>query len=484
MKILKKLALIGMLLHGATVFAQGPERGDLIGHALLKHYTLTEIQAIYAQLSLPPFLSPIIYEIDAYKVQYWTIDAQGQSLVPASGLAMFPTGYPCGAPSVLYHHGTQFWDENLPSDLGLEILIGVPFATNGYVEVMPDYLGLGESPGRHPYVHAASEASSAIDMMRATRILGDTLNFGFNDQVFLSGYSQGGHAAMATFREMETNLSHEFSVEAVVTGGGPYDMSNTTLSSLLTPKSNLTNSYNISYVILSYQSVYGNLYDSLSQYFVSPYDTLIPLIFDRYSPLTSQQLADTAVNMFEDSVVIAVQTDSLHPLNVALRDNDVYDWAPQARLRMYYCEADEEVPYQNALVAKAAMQANGAANVDAISAGETLDHDGCVFPTFFQTKLYFDLYRENCPANAIDPALAIGLQVFPNPFQDQLRIEWEAGMDQIEEVRLLDLQGRVLRAERVRALGEVELQQLNLPAGIYVVELVGEGRYYRKVRRD
>ena len=110
MKILKILALTIGLLFGSTAFAQGPERGDLIGQVLLKHYTISEIQAVYAQLSLPTFLSPINYEIDAYKVQYWTIDAQGQNMVPASGLAMFPSAYPCGAPAVLHHHGTQFWE--------------------------------------------------------------------------------------------------------------------------------------------------------------------------------------------------------------------------------------------------------------------------------------------------------------------------------------------------------------------------------------
>ena len=60
---------------------------------------------------------------------------------------------------------------------------------------MPDYIGMGESPGLHPYVHGESEATATIDMIRAAReFITDSLNLIDNHQVFLSGYSQGGHA--------------------------------------------------------------------------------------------------------------------------------------------------------------------------------------------------------------------------------------------------------------------------------------------------
>jgi hypothetical protein len=37
------------------------------------------------------------------------------------------------------------------------------------LSAMPDYIGMGGSPGLHPYVHAASEATASIDMIRAAR---------------------------------------------------------------------------------------------------------------------------------------------------------------------------------------------------------------------------------------------------------------------------------------------------------------------------
>jgi hypothetical protein len=38
------------------------------------------------------------------------------------------------------------------------------------VTVAPDYLGLRRGPGSHPYMHAASEASAALDMLRGARV--------------------------------------------------------------------------------------------------------------------------------------------------------------------------------------------------------------------------------------------------------------------------------------------------------------------------
>ena len=58
-------------------------------------------------------------------------------------------------------------------------------------------MGLGSSPGFHPYLHARSEATASVDMLRAGRNYCASNNIGLNGQVFLAGYSQGGHTEMA-----------------------------------------------------------------------------------------------------------------------------------------------------------------------------------------------------------------------------------------------------------------------------------------------
>ena len=106
-------------------------------------------------------------------------------------------GYHCIFPLCSYQHGTITERYEVPSFEGGELFLGIVFAPGGYVVCMPDYLGLGLGEGLHPYCHAKSEATATVDMLRATRQVCDEQDIHLNDQTFLFGYSQGGHATMA-----------------------------------------------------------------------------------------------------------------------------------------------------------------------------------------------------------------------------------------------------------------------------------------------
>ena len=108
---------------------------------------------------------------------------------------------------------------------GGELFLGIVFAPGGYVVCMPDYLGLGLGEGLHPYCHAKSEATATVDMLRATRQVCDEQDIHLNDQTFLFGYSQGGHATMAAARELELYHTDEFTLTASAPMSGPYDIS-------------------------------------------------------------------------------------------------------------------------------------------------------------------------------------------------------------------------------------------------------------------
>lgn len=68
-------------------------------------------------------------------------------------------------PMVVYEHGTTSGPTDVPSQLrgGFEVAMG--YAAFGFITLAPDYLGLGDSRGFHPYVHAATEASASLDMI-------------------------------------------------------------------------------------------------------------------------------------------------------------------------------------------------------------------------------------------------------------------------------------------------------------------------------
>ena len=109
------------------------------------------------------------YGVDMYKITYETNDVFGQ-LDTASGLLVLPMhDQPTEFPLLCYQHGTINTPTDVPSNLQGGYELATIFAAVGYVTTAADFLGMGESRGFHPYVHADSEASAAIDMLFAAR---------------------------------------------------------------------------------------------------------------------------------------------------------------------------------------------------------------------------------------------------------------------------------------------------------------------------
>src|SRR4029453_1178347 len=61
----------------------------------------------------------------------------------------------------------------------------------------------GTSPGRHPYYHAASSAAVVVDLLHAARRLAELAGYVWPEELFLAGFSQGGHPPLAAMRALE-----------------------------------------------------------------------------------------------------------------------------------------------------------------------------------------------------------------------------------------------------------------------------------------
>ena len=193
------------------------KRGDLISYEQLadwsegqaKDYASNIVNGIMQEelgFELPDFIIDLVTQINRplsiYKVNYQTEDFHGNPIL-ASGAVLIPK-VNCALPMMTYNHGTVFDREMVPSRMsgamGIEFVFPVIFAGAGYMVVAPDYIGMGDSPGFHPYVDSKTEAAATIDNMRAARKLSDILGKELDGEVFLTGYSQGGHAAIATLK--------------------------------------------------------------------------------------------------------------------------------------------------------------------------------------------------------------------------------------------------------------------------------------------
>ena len=353
------------------------------------------------------------YNVNFYKVSYQTTSPSG-SAVTASGLLLIPQKA-AGATSPLLsvQHGTIMGQAYAPSNINLTAPGTVPYdvwgsvvaASFGYVVVMPDYLGYGDSMSIfHPYVQAAPTATATIDMIRAAKKVLAGFGVAINQQLFLAGYSEGGYATLATQKQIETSLGSEFTLTASEPGAGPYDLSGT-VNALMGAAdiAGKTRSSYLAFVVDAYHAYYdaasplGNYFTPNALYCATTY-------------FADGWYGSNASGSFEGCVNSTVTTDILNAtfitaynansagtnaLRQAFAANDVYDWTPQVPTRFYYSPYDEAVPPANATTAYSTMLARGSTTVQTATCqltGITTYHGSCNIPYFGDVVSFFGQY--------------------------------------------------------------------------------------------
>jgi len=366
-------------------------RGRLLSAQLAQTLSLFQITLMVNLAGLP--VTPM-YSVDAYQILYETVDPWGGKTV-AGGAFFVPQGMDRAAPLLSYQHETIVEKDQAPSRLPADqLLIGAAVASLGYAVAMPDYLGLGDSPGFHPYHHARSEATACVDMLRACRALAAQENIPLNRQLFLVGYSQGGHATMALHRELETFHADEFAVAASAPCAGAYDLSGVTSEDFLSGRP-MPNPYYFAYLLAAYQEVYS-LTNSLADLLAPPYDaTLPPLLDGRHSAgEINAAMPEDVRQILRPETLAAFESDPRHPLRLALEENDLYRWTPRAPMRLYHCSGDQDVIFANSQAAWRSFHDRGATQVELIDPLPGADHGGCVAPAILQVRSWFDSLRE------------------------------------------------------------------------------------------
>lgn len=376
-----------------------PDRGKLLGSELM--HVIRNTRARLGQASYPT--EDVKWGVEIHKIVYETVDPFGL-VTSASGALIVPTGTEKTLPLMSWQHGTEIYKGSPPSSLdsfpsesnSYYHNLGIFYASSGYVTAMPDYLGLGVSPGLHPYLHAKTEASAVIDMLRAARVFCDENGIALNSQLFLAGYSQGGHATVAAHREIESNHTDEFSVTASAPMAGPYDMSGS-LDHLLT-NLNYPTPMSFAYALAAWLPIY-NLADTLETFFSDTYDgRLVPRLdgrstFDQVDAAMAPTVAQALDPAFHD----AIRNDENHPFRLAAADNDLLDWTPEAPVRLFHCAGDQDVPYWNSEAALNEYKSRGACCVDLFDPtppGVIWGHQNCYRPSIIGAKKWFDSLKE------------------------------------------------------------------------------------------
>ncbi|MCX7871748.1 MAG: hypothetical protein N2487_00520 [Verrucomicrobiae bacterium] len=366
-------------------------RGVLSYSTMLQQLTKAQLTALFVSNGIP--VSPQ-YDVKVYRIYYDTVAPDGLP-IKASGAVVIPVASGKSFPLLSYQHGTEFLTNNVASQGGGEFVAGLALASLGYAVSMPDYLGMGLAVGMlHPFVHARSEATACIDALRAVRVLCSQTGVSLNGQLFLIGYSQGGHATMALHREIEFYHTNEFVVTASAPMAGPYDMSGTMANLMLSDAAYDTPAY-LPYTLFSYNNVY-KIYDSSSNFLNAPYASTLPPLFDGRHSASQINSAMPSIpsRILKQEFLNQFKSTPNHPFRIALQANDLYNWKPIALMQMYHCASDVTVPFSNSEVALARFHALGATHVELVDPNPWGNHGTGAISCFYAAYQWFETLKQ------------------------------------------------------------------------------------------
>ena len=275
--------------------AMPPPRGSLI-EAPVRTASLTPdaIAAALTSADGAQYLLDLIAApkcgIDVYQVRYNTVDPAGAATT-ASAAMMIPTGTDptCQGPRpvVLYAHGTAAQKTLNLADISNEdnlegLLAATMFTTQGYVLIAPNYTGYDISALTYnPYLNADQESKDMVDALTAAR---GALPAPVTDsgKLFVTGYSQGGHVAMATHKLLQETGA---TITASAPMSGPYAVA-AFADAVFFGEVTRTTPLFLVFTSTGYQKAYGDVYTSPTDLFEARYATGIETLLPSAVPRT------------------------------------------------------------------------------------------------------------------------------------------------------------------------------------------------------
>jgi len=373
---------------------EAPPRGPLLSAQFLRQFTISDIINRLSGDGAPT--GDVQWPVNYYKIVYETVDPYGLPTIASGGLFV-PNGAPGNLPVLSFQHGTEIYKPFSPSQNDSFWFPSALYpSSSGYVTLMPDYLGMGESPGLHPYLHAHTEATAVVDMLRAVKTFCASNSIPLSEQLFLAGHSQGGHATAAAQRALERDHTNEFTVTASAPMETPYDLYMAWQYFLNDAPDSPAFPYFAVYAITALQAFHG-VADTVEELLAAPYDQILPPLYDGYhtqGDILNVLPQDTA-SVLDPEFLGAIQSDTNHPFWQAVRKEALLDWPPQAPTRIYQVSGDEIIPVANATTALQTFTNNGACCVEWIDVtppAEVLSHTGAFWPEYIDAKEWFDTF--------------------------------------------------------------------------------------------
>lgn len=321
--------------------------------------TLNEIESNVSEYDVDTLTE---YDVELYEITY-TSDYLGERK-NTRGVLILPKGKD-SLDLVAYFHGTHVplaiagVNKSTPSlyeggsDDFLEMrAVAIPMASHGYAVFVPDYFGYdltGEL--EHPFVYYPELFKANIDGLLAAKSKLSDLGKIFSDELFLTGWSQGGGAALSAHKYIQESYLSEFDLQGTSGLAGPYDFYGF-LKDIFERRTESISRLNL----YSWALYAVNRFSSIQR----PSDQLWSYeVYDQsaaFVPPTN--VPNNAFNTyFLSKIVDETDTEMISELvNNTFSEN----WTPIGKIFLHHGDADQTVPYFNSENAYNGLGAAGA----------------------------------------------------------------------------------------------------------------------------
>lgn len=211
--------------------------------------------------------------VPSRRMRYASVDASGAERTYSGRIFLpsrKPTDPPREVPLVIYQHATETrrrytayynkGDETMLGALAAELC--------GFAVAMPDGDGMGAdpSPRKHASCYGKTTGTCLVDMIRAAlgelngRRVFDDVNYIWDGEVYIVGYSEGGYISMAAVKELATNPAcSDIKLTGTACMGAPFDFAQATRSLLADPKAAYDRPYIPAYFVAAWQDIAPSL---------------------------------------------------------------------------------------------------------------------------------------------------------------------------------------------------------------------------------
>jgi len=399
-KLILKYSAILFILFAATTSCNKegntPAYSYFVSKKLAFPLTKTYLTGLIDNMSatlpeIKTFRSLIVSDIDIYTMIYKTT-VSGQQ-IEASGLVCVPST-PGNYPVLSFQNGTNTVNSYAPSQFPLNYSYQFVemIASMGYVVVIADYPGFGESAQiPHPYLVKEPTVQSLVDMLYAVKELAisELPGISLKNEYYLLGYSQGGWATLALHKALELDFNHDFNLKGSACGAGPYN-----ISLLMQSMINVTTypmPVYIGYIINAYIS-YHQFTNPVSDILTEPYASRISTLFTGIlsSDQINSQLTTSVAGLINPDFLSGFSTSSKYTtIRDALTSNSISAWQSYKPLLLIHGGSDTQVnPVSTENMYSAMIQSGTSGDLCKKVILPGLDHGNGIFPCMIQGILF------------------------------------------------------------------------------------------------